>query len=59
MVVDVIKVLVPQAKKALQFACGNALVCENAEDARRLAFGGAYRHKVCCTSVFKTVNRIL
>ena len=34
-----------QIKKALQYACGNAIVCENVEDARQLAFGGAERHK--------------
>lgn len=31
--------------KALQYACGNALVCDNVEDARRIAFGGHQRHK--------------
>ncbi|XP_017593566.1 PREDICTED: LOW QUALITY PROTEIN: structural maintenance of chromosomes protein 1A [Corvus brachyrhynchos] len=35
----------PHIKKALQFACGNALVCDNVEDARRIAFGGHQRHK--------------
>ena len=29
----------PHIKKALQYACGNALVCDNVEDARRIAFG--------------------
>ncbi|KAK6036694.1 hypothetical protein COOONC_25802 [Cooperia oncophora] len=31
----------PAARKALQFACGNALICETAEDARTLAYGSA------------------
>uniref|UniRef100_A0A4W3GIN1 SMC hinge domain-containing protein n=1 Tax=Callorhinchus milii TaxID=7868 RepID=A0A4W3GIN1_CALMI len=35
----------PHIKKALQYACGNALVCDNVEDARRIAFGGRQRHK--------------
>ena len=33
-------------KKALIFACGNALVCESVEDARKVAFGLQERHKV-------------
>ncbi|XP_031422756.1 LOW QUALITY PROTEIN: structural maintenance of chromosomes 1A, like [Clupea harengus] len=45
LVIDVIRYEPPHIKKALQYACGNALVCENVEDARRIAFGGAYRHK--------------
>lgn len=44
-VFDVIQPTTPAIKRALQFACGNALVCETADDARRLAFGGAERHK--------------
>lgn len=31
---DVIQCNVPVARKALQFACGNTLVCETSEDAR-------------------------
>ncbi|TRY66276.1 hypothetical protein DNTS_026232 [Danionella cerebrum] len=46
LVIDVIRYEPLQIKKALQYACGNALVCENVEDARRIAFGGPYRHKV-------------
>uniref|UniRef100_A0A8C2IPW1 Structural maintenance of chromosomes protein 1A n=1 Tax=Cyprinus carpio TaxID=7962 RepID=A0A8C2IPW1_CYPCA len=46
LVIDVIRYEPPQIKKALQYACGNALVCENVEDARRIAFGGPYRHKL-------------
>lgn len=50
LVIDVIRYEPPHIKKALQYACGNALVCENVEDARRIAFGGPYRHKVNATS---------
>lgn len=49
LVIDVIRYEPPQIKKALQYACGNALVCDNVEDARRIAFGGPYRHKVYAT----------
>uniref|UniRef100_A0A8U7NU82 Structural maintenance of chromosomes protein 1A n=1 Tax=Corvus moneduloides TaxID=1196302 RepID=A0A8U7NU82_CORMO len=45
LVIDVIRYEPPHIKKALQFACGNALVCDNVEDARRIAFGGHQRHK--------------
>ncbi|XP_047439404.1 structural maintenance of chromosomes protein 1A [Mugil cephalus] len=45
LVIDVIRYEPPHIKKALQYACGNALVCENVEDARKIAFGGPYRHK--------------
>uniref|UniRef100_UPI00398F1733 structural maintenance of chromosomes protein 1A isoform X2 n=1 Tax=Pristiophorus japonicus TaxID=55135 RepID=UPI00398F1733 len=45
LVIDVIRYEPPHIKKALQYACGNALVCDNVEDARRIAFGGAQRHK--------------
>ena len=44
--IDVIRYEPPHIKKALQYACGNALVCDNVEDARRIAFGGHQRHKV-------------
>lgn len=46
LVIDVIRYDPPVIKKALLFACGNALVCETVEDARRVAFGGPERHKV-------------
>ncbi len=52
LVFDVIQCNLPAVRKALQFACGNALVCETAEDARQLAFGGADRHKVGVTLRF-------
>ncbi|PVD24300.1 hypothetical protein C0Q70_14771 [Pomacea canaliculata] len=45
LVIDVIRYDPPVIKKALLFACGNALVCETVEDARRVAFGGPERHK--------------
>ncbi|KAK2550128.1 Structural maintenance of chromosomes protein 1A [Acropora cervicornis] len=32
-------------QRALQFACGNSLVCDGMEEARKLAFGGAERKK--------------
>lgn len=50
LVIDVIRYEPPHIKKALQYACGNALVCDNVEDARRIAFGGHQRHKVCTPS---------
>ena len=46
LVLDVIRYDPPQIKKALLFACGNALVCETVEDARKVAFGQFERHKV-------------
>ncbi|CAG2255013.1 SMC1 [Mytilus edulis] len=45
LVVDVIRYNPPSIKKALLFACGNALVCETVEDARHVAFGTHERHK--------------
>ena len=46
LVVDVIRYDPPCIKKALLFACGNALVCDTVEDARKVAFGLHDRHKV-------------
>ena len=46
LVVDVIRYDPPCIKKALLFACGNALVCESVDDARKVAFGLGERHKV-------------
>jgi len=46
LVVDVIRYDPACIKKALLFACGNALVCETVEDARRVAFNLSERHKV-------------
>lgn len=46
LVIDVIRYDPPVIKKALLFACGNALVCESVEDARKVAFQGPERHKV-------------
>uniref|UniRef100_A0A2C9K3R1 Structural maintenance of chromosomes protein n=1 Tax=Biomphalaria glabrata TaxID=6526 RepID=A0A2C9K3R1_BIOGL len=45
LVIDVIHYDPPVIKKALLFACGNALVCETVEDARRVAFGGVERQR--------------
>ncbi|XP_078369218.1 structural maintenance of chromosomes protein 1A-like [Oculina patagonica] len=45
LVIDVIKYEPAVIKKALQFACANALVCDGMEEARKLAFGGAERKK--------------
>ncbi|CAD5219780.1 unnamed protein product [Bursaphelenchus okinawaensis] len=39
LVYDVIQCSVPEAKKAVQFACGNALVADSIEVARDLAYG--------------------
>ncbi|KAK2152444.1 hypothetical protein LSH36_328g01029 [Paralvinella palmiformis] len=45
LVIDVIRYDPACIKKALLFACGNALVCESVEDARKVAFGLTERHK--------------
>ncbi|XP_070267386.1 structural maintenance of chromosomes protein 1B isoform X1 [Myotis yumanensis] len=45
MVIDVIKTQFPQLKKVIQFVCGNGLVCETVEEARRIAFDGPERRK--------------
>ncbi|XP_073070125.1 structural maintenance of chromosomes protein 1B isoform X1 [Manis javanica] len=45
MVIDVIKTQFPQLKKVIQFVCGNGLVCETVEEARRIAFSGPERRK--------------
>ncbi|KAH3819553.1 hypothetical protein DPMN_121292, partial [Dreissena polymorpha] len=45
LIVDVIRYDPPSIKKALIFACGNALVCETVEDARKVAFGLSERNK--------------
>ena len=34
-------------QRALQYACGNALVCDTMEEARKVAYGGSERRKVC------------
>ncbi|CAL2030458.1 unnamed protein product [Caenorhabditis brenneri] len=41
LVFDVINVQHQAARKALQFVCGNALVCETQDDAKQLAYGSA------------------
>ncbi|XP_055962977.1 structural maintenance of chromosomes protein 1B isoform X1 [Sorex fumeus] len=45
MVIDVIKTQFPQLKRVIQFVCGNGLVCETVEEARRIAFDGPERRK--------------
>lgn len=43
---DVINCTQPTVKKALQFACNNAVVCETPDDARKMAFGrDSHRYK--------------
>ncbi|PAV62336.1 hypothetical protein WR25_16729 isoform D [Diploscapter pachys] len=39
LIFDIIKVENPHARKALQFVCGNTLICDNQNDAKQLAFG--------------------
>lgn len=46
LVIDVIKYDPPSIKPALLYACGNSLVCDNIEEARRVAFGSHERRKV-------------
>ncbi|XP_014671758.1 PREDICTED: structural maintenance of chromosomes protein 1A-like [Priapulus caudatus] len=45
LVIDIMQYDPPQIKKALLFACGNALVCETTEDARKMCFSSRERHK--------------
>ena len=33
-------------QRALQYACGTALVCDTMEEARKIAYGGPERRKV-------------
>ena len=33
------------SQKALQYSCGNALVCDTMEEARKFAFGGNARRR--------------
>lgn len=50
MMMDVVKVhgnnSALQLRKAVQFVCGNTLVCETIKEARSVAFNGPERHKV-------------
>ena len=46
LVIDVIKYDPPIIKRALQFACGNAVVCDDMEEARKVAFASSERKKV-------------
>ncbi|EDO49596.1 predicted protein [Nematostella vectensis] len=45
LLIDVIRYSPAVVKKALQYACGNALVCDTMEEARKIAFGGSERKK--------------
>ncbi|XP_078596279.1 structural maintenance of chromosomes protein 1A-like [Branchiostoma floridae x Branchiostoma japonicum] len=45
LVIDVIRYEPASVKKALQFACGNSLVCESPDDAKKVAFEMGERHK--------------
>ena len=38
-------------QRALQFACGNALVCDTMEEARKVAFGGPERRRVSSDTI--------
>ncbi|VDP04958.1 unnamed protein product [Soboliphyme baturini] len=53
LVVDVLQYDPPPIKRALQFVCGNALVCETTEEARRLAFSNTPRYKVGSFNLIK------
>eukprot|EP00731_Ephydatia_muelleri_P024127 Em0016g398a len=44
-VIDIIHFNPPAIKRALQYACGNALVCDTMEEARKVAYGGSERRK--------------
>ena len=39
-------------QRALQFACGNAVVCDTMEEARKIAFGGAERRRVSSNTLY-------
>ncbi|ETE63401.1 Structural maintenance of chromosomes protein 1B, partial [Ophiophagus hannah] len=45
LLIDVIQTSFPPLKKAIQFVCGNGLVCETVKDAKQLAFDGQHRLK--------------
>lgn len=42
---DVINCNMPVARKALQFVCGNSLVCDTPDQARQLAYGDKERYR--------------
>ena len=54
-------------QRAVQFACGNAVVCETEEEAKRLCFDDRVVNKVCnmphvhmaCVAVLRTHNALL
>lgn len=48
-------------QRALQFACGNAVVCDTMEEARKIAFGGSERRRVSsntCMYVYYTFSKL-
>ncbi|XP_066488241.1 structural maintenance of chromosomes protein 1B [Tiliqua scincoides] len=45
MMIDVIQTSFPPLKKVIQFVCGNGLVCESVNEARKIAFDGPHRLK--------------
>ena len=51
LIVDVIQCEPPIIKKALLYACGNALVCETVEDARQVNYITLNKVKACIQSL--------
>lgn len=54
LVFDVIQCIVPEARNALLYACGNALVAATAEDARRIAYEQNQRAVALDGTLFRT-----
>lgn len=46
LVIDVIRMEPASARRVLLFACGNAVVCDTSDEAKRVAFNGPERRKV-------------
>ena len=46
-------------QRALQFACGNALVCDTMEEARKVAFGGSERKRVSPTLYYMYLHPLV
>jgi len=49
LLIDVVKFHPPCIKKAVLFACGNAIVCDSMEEARKVAFSSGERKKTVST----------
>ncbi|KAJ6668487.1 hypothetical protein lerEdw1_011969 [Lerista edwardsae] len=45
MMIDVIQTSFPPLKKVIQFVCGNGLVCDSVNEARKIAYDGPHRLK--------------